>query len=174
MASRDTSVSLTVNLCTYHADAHARHTTYLPLNLLPHIHALSPSHPMLDVWPISCDLDCRLGQIEQELLEMSNVSANKYAQLERSMESLRDNTSSINGRVQEAAHLQATLASLEAKTGAELDQRVLGVLRAAIEPLAMTVAEKLANFEVRINSMTFATDAPSDMATAVEGEEEPA
>ena len=96
---------------------------------------------------------------------MSNVSADKYAQLERSLDSLRDNTSSMNSRLQEAAHLQAWLASLDAKIGAELDQRILGVLRAAIEPLAITVAGKLTSFEARINSVTVATNVPTKMAT---------
>ena len=126
----------------------------------------------LDAWPVACDFDGRLVQIEHELLEMSNVSGDEYAQLERSLDSLRDNTSSMNSRLQEAAHLQAWLASPDAKTGAELDQRILGVLRAAIEPLAITVAEKLTSFEARINSVTVATNVPTKMATAVEGEEE--
>ena len=49
--------------------------------------------------------------------------------------------------------LDARIASLDEKLGRELDDRMLGMLRAAVTPMAELVAEKLVSVEARVNAL---------------------
>ena len=131
--------------------------------------------------PISYDLSSvhdRLADIEHDVGELTDLSANKYVELSDQCEKrcvqleelyacskdvLRNDMVEFAASSQQVVSLKERLAALDEKIGAELDTRMLNVLQAAIVPLAEKVSVKLVEFETNIATIVADPDTAPDI-----------